>query len=85
AKGMTKSNKDAADCTSGSASGGAARAHYQLNESGVYYVGVTEDGDRAEPVFVCSPLKVEAKTRNSQSEEWGRLLTWTDADGHPHQ
>ncbi|HEL5400954.1 TPA: DUF927 domain-containing protein [Stenotrophomonas maltophilia] len=85
AKGKTKSNKDAADCTSGSASGGAARAHYQLNESGVYYVGVTEDGDLAEPVFVCSPLKVEAKTRNSQSEEWGRLLTWTDADGHPHQ
>ncbi|HEL3173296.1 TPA: DUF927 domain-containing protein, partial [Stenotrophomonas maltophilia] len=78
-------NKGAADCTSGSASGGAARAHYQLNESGVYYVGVTEDGDLAEPVFVCSPLKVEAKTRNSQSEEWGRLLTWTDADGHPHQ
>ncbi|MFL4618367.1 DUF927 domain-containing protein [Stenotrophomonas maltophilia] len=85
AKGKTKSSKDAADCTSGSASGGAARAHYQLNESGVYYVGVTEDGDLAEPVFVCSPLKVEAKTRNSQSEEWGRLLTWTDADGHPHQ
>ena len=65
--------------------GSSARAHYQLNEMGVYYVGVTEDGDLAEPVFVCSPLKVEAKTRNSQSEEWGRLLTWTDADGHPHQ
>ncbi|WP_447906296.1 DUF927 domain-containing protein [Stenotrophomonas sepilia] len=79
AKGKTKSNKDAADSAS------APRAHYQLNESGVYYVGVTEDGDLAEPVFVCSPLKVEAKTRNSQSEEWGRLLTWNDADGHPHQ
>lgn len=63
----------------------SARPHYQLNETGVYYVGVTEDGDLAEPMFVCSPLKVEAKTRNSQSEEWGRLLTWTDADGHPHQ
>lgn len=63
----------------------AARVHYQLNETGVHYVGVTEDGEQAEPVFICSPLKVEAKTRNSQSEEWGRLLTWTDADGHPHQ
>ncbi|MGY5951276.1 DUF927 domain-containing protein [Stenotrophomonas pavanii] len=79
AKGKTKSNNDAADSAS------APRAHYQLNETGVYYVGVTEDGDLAEPVFVCSPMKVEAKTRNSQSEEWGRLLTWTDADGHPHQ
>jgi len=81
AKGKTKSDKRATDHDSGS----AVRAHYQLNETGVYYVGVTEDGDLAEPVFVCSPLKVEAKTRNSQSEEWGRLLTWTDADGHPHQ
>ncbi|WP_312785948.1 DUF927 domain-containing protein [Stenotrophomonas indicatrix] len=80
-KGKTRSNKNAVD----NDSGGAARAHYQLNETGVYYVGVTEDGDLAEPVFICSPLKVEAKTRNSQSEEWGRLLTWTDADGHPHQ
>ncbi|WP_282296167.1 DUF927 domain-containing protein [Stenotrophomonas sp. PS02289] len=74
-----KGGKKAAD------DGGGARPHYQLNETGVYYVGVTEDGDLAEPVFVCSPLKVEAKTRNSQSEEWGRLLTWTDADGHHHQ
>lgn len=81
AKRKTKGEKRAADNDSGS----AVRAHYQLNETGVYYVGVTEDGDLAEPVFVCSPLKVEAKTRNSQSEEWGRLLTWTDADGHPHQ
>ncbi|WP_164271868.1 DUF927 domain-containing protein [Stenotrophomonas sp. B1-1] len=59
--------------------------HYRLSEGGVFYIGTTEDGDLAEPAFVCSPLKVEAKTRNSQSEEWGRLLTWTDADGHHHR
>lgn len=63
----------------------APKAHYRLSDAGVFYVGVTEDGDPAEPQFICSPLKVEAKTRNSQSEEWGRLLTWTDADGHRHQ
>ena len=62
-----------------------AKAHYRLSDAGVFYVGVNEDGDQAEPVFVCSPLKVEAKTRNSQSQEWGRLLTWTDADGEHHQ
>ncbi|PZS57652.1 hypothetical protein A7X58_09785 [Stenotrophomonas maltophilia] len=61
------------------------KAHYRLSDAGVFYVGVNEDGDQADPVFICSPLKVEAKTRNSQSEEWGRLLTWTDADGHRHQ
>ncbi|MDC6705762.1 DUF927 domain-containing protein, partial [Leclercia adecarboxylata] len=61
------------------------KAHYRLSDAGVFYVGVNEDGDQADPVFICSPLKVEAKTRNSQSEEWGRLLAWTDADGHRHQ
>lgn len=67
-----------------SASAGA-KPHYRLSDAGVFYVGVNEDGEQAEPQFICSPLKVEAKTRNSQSEEWGRLLSWTDADGHRHQ
>jgi len=62
-----------------------ARPHYCLTNEGVFYVGLNDDGQLAEPQFVCSPLRVEAKTRNSQSEEWGRLLTWTDADGHRHQ
>ncbi|PPU10256.1 DUF927 domain-containing protein [Xanthomonas arboricola] len=62
-----------------------AKPHYRLSDAGVFYVGVNEDGEQAEPQFICSPLKVEAKTRNSQSEEWGRLLSWTDADGHRHQ
>lgn len=64
---------------------GVARPHYQLTNDGVFYIGLNEDGELAEPQFVCSPLRVEAKTRNGQSEEWGRLLTWTDADGHRHQ
>ncbi|WP_225043088.1 DUF927 domain-containing protein [Xanthomonas campestris] len=62
-----------------------AKPHYRLSDAGVFYVGVNEEGEQAEPQFVCSPLKVEAKTRNVQSEEWGRLLSWTDADGHRHQ
>lgn len=69
--------------TAGTADG--AKPHYRLSDAGVFYVGVNEDGEQAEPQFICSPLKVEAKTRNSQSEEWGRLLSWTDADGHRHQ
>ncbi|WP_234706329.1 DUF927 domain-containing protein [Xanthomonas citri] len=66
-------------------SAAGAKPHYRLSDAGVFYVGVNEGGEQAEPQFICSPLKVEAKTRNSQSEEWGRLLSWIDADGHRHQ
>lgn len=63
----------------------ALHPHYLLKNSGVYFVGVNEEGQLQEPQFVCSPLRVEAKTRNHNSEEWGRLLTWSDADGKQHQ
>lgn len=63
----------------------APRPHYLLSDAGVFYIGVNDEGELQEPQFVCSPLKVEAKTRNQNSEEWGRLLTWTDADGKRHQ
>ncbi len=63
----------------------AVRPHYLLKNEGVFHVGVNDDGELQEPQFVCSPLKVEAKTRDQNSEGWGRLLTWTDADGKQHQ
>ena len=65
--------------------GTVARPHYLLKNEGVFHVGVGEDGELQEPQFICSPLKVEAKTRDHNSEGWGRLLTWTDADGKHHQ
>ncbi|WP_260473342.1 MULTISPECIES: hypothetical protein [Stenotrophomonas] len=44
----------------------------------MYYVGVTEDGDLAEPVFVCSPLKVEAKTQQDSPTLTAQLRESTD-------
>ena len=35
-------------------------------------------------IFVCSPLHVEAQTRDSMSRSWGRWLTWTDNDNVTH-
>jgi uncharacterized protein (DUF927 family) len=35
--------------------------------------------------FLCSLLKVTARTRTKESEEWGLLLEWEDADGVRHQ
>ncbi len=37
-----------------------------------------------EPKFICSPLYVLAKTRDAAGSEWGRLLSWTDAEGKSH-
>lgn len=53
--------------------------------AGVYFIGHDQDGNAKAPQWVCAPLHILAKTRNAKSGEWGRLLTWKDADGHPHR
>lgn len=58
--------------------------HYRLDAGGVWYVGVNDDGEATEPKWICSALRVLAKTRDGQSEQWGRLLAWNDADGEAH-
>lgn len=54
--------------------GGSLRA-------GVYY----HDGSDRPPAWVCSPMTVEAETRNRRGGGWGRLLSFTDRDGHRHR
>jgi uncharacterized protein (DUF927 family) len=39
---------------------------------------VNDDGGKE---FVCSHLRVDARTRDSKGSEWGRLLVWTDSEG----
>jgi putative DNA primase/helicase len=56
--------------------GGDAQGSFKLTPQGVF----TSDG-----IFLCSPLKVTAYTRTKESEEWGLLLEWSDADGVKHQ
>jgi putative DNA primase/helicase len=36
-------------------------------------------------ILLCSPLRVVAKTRDAQSDDWGRLLEWKDDDGVQHR
>ncbi|WP_111746364.1 DUF927 domain-containing protein [Salinisphaera orenii] len=68
--------------------------HFELIEEGdapgVYWVDVTRDKDgtitgQAAPVWICSPLKVVAMTRDAANGEWGRLLVFSDADGGVHR
>lgn len=57
---------------------------------GVYWQPVGVDRSSGEAVdgelqFICSPLRVEAKTRDVDGKEWGRLLSWDDPEGRPHR
>jgi putative DNA primase/helicase len=54
--------------------------HFVQSPEGVFYVDEETDAR----TFVCSPLRVEAYTRDSESESWGRLLTWADRNGREH-
>lgn len=51
---------------------------FVLKDTGLYY----NDGDTDALSWICSPLEVVALTRNSNKEEWGRLLKIKDRDGH---
>lgn len=57
---------------------------YELRPDGLYWCDVEFDGKgkpRAlPPMFLCSPLTIEALTRDMQGRGWGRLVSFTDAD-----
>lgn len=54
-------------------------AGFQVTKRGVFYLEEDEL-----PQWICSPLRVQALVRDNGSENWGRLLEWTDPDGHHH-
>lgn len=68
-----------------------SRPHFELVEDasdrapGVYWCDVDKDGNPATPVWICSPMRVAAMTRDAQNGEWGRLLVFADADGNEHR
>ncbi|MBJ9674506.1 DUF927 domain-containing protein [Burkholderia gladioli] len=58
---------------------GCVPSGFIVAERGVFY-----EEDDGTPHWICSPLHVRALVRDRSSENWGRLLEWNDADGHPH-
>ena len=61
---------------------------FELYHDGLFFVKYNDD-DPAKitfkfKAFVCSPLEVIAKTRDTNSGTWGRLLQWRDDDGVSH-
>lgn len=59
--------------------------HFEVGKTGVSFIGTDKDGDPKPPVWICGALEVIAKTRDTNSGAWGRLLTWRDDDRVPHQ
>lgn len=61
---------------------------FELYHDGLFFVKYNDD-DPANitfkfKAFVCSPIKVIAKTRDTNSGTWGRLLQWHDDDDVLH-
>lgn len=57
---------------------------YRLQDDGVYWMKPDGEGG-VDPVRISDRLEIVAKTRSANSEDWGRLLRWNDADGKAHE
>ena len=62
-----------------------AGGRFRLTDKGLSFIGIDKDGNPLSSRWICSPFYVVAKTRDTQSGEWGRLLEWQDDDGITHQ
>ncbi|MEG2280220.1 MAG: DUF927 domain-containing protein [Comamonas sp.] len=58
---------------------------FSLTAYGVWFHGRDKDGNPTRPLWLCSPLQVEALTRNQEGLGWGYLLTFADPLGKPKQ
>ena len=56
---------------------------YRLRKDGVEWRD--DSGDASEWRRLCDPIEVAADTRDSGSENWGRLLVFEDRDGVRHE
>ncbi|PKM16092.1 MAG: hypothetical protein CVV12_04890 [Gammaproteobacteria bacterium HGW-Gammaproteobacteria-2] len=65
-------------------------ADAQGRRAGVYWLPVATDkatGEavEGEPQWICSPLHIEAVTRDDAGADWGRLLVFPDRDSSEHR
>ena len=65
-----------------------ADGRFELYHDGLFFVKYNGD-DPANitfkfKAFICSPIEIIAKTRDTNSGTWGRLLQWRDDDNVPH-
>lgn len=64
----------------------ATGARFDLRADGLFWCGVEFDHGKPRaraPVFICSPIKIEAVTRDLRGRNFGRLVSFRDSDGVP--
>jgi putative DNA primase/helicase len=61
---------------------GAPLDPFDVDHRGVWHIARDAEGNRKNPVWVCAPLKVSARTRADDSNGWGNLLEFSDPDGN---
>lgn len=88
---QTKRNKasgpndaPAGHVASGASDDDSGRAYepFAVDDSGVWFTGADQDGKRKPPEWICSPLTVEAFTRDQDGGGWGYYLAFADPLGH---
>lgn len=57
---------------------------FSLRDSGVFFMELDKDGN-PEWHWVCSPLRILARTRNADGQAWGHLLEVLDPEGGAHR
>ncbi|WP_296240573.1 MULTISPECIES: DUF927 domain-containing protein [unclassified Psychrobacter] len=66
-----------------------ADGRFELYHDGLFFVKYNLDDPAnitfKSKAFVCSPIEVIAKTRDTSSSTWGRLLQWHDDDNELHK
>jgi putative DNA primase/helicase len=64
----------------GTGSGGENR--FTANDAGVWYQSPPHgNGDPPAPMWICSPLRVTARTRDGEGSSWGYFLEFEDPEG----
>lgn len=71
--------------TAAAAEEAAALDVFDVQDSGVWFVGIEQDGKRRHPEWVCSRLDVAARTRDQDGAGWGYLLQFADPLGAAKQ
>jgi putative DNA primase/helicase len=61
-----------------------AVGEFIINNEGVFFRDVRDD-DEEERILICSPLLVNAVTRNKDGNDWGKLLVFADPEGQEKQ
>lgn len=64
---------------------GKGGAHFEVSERGLYWHGVTADGDALPPIYVGPAIHIRARLRDEEESNWGRLVEFTDAGGTLHR